>query len=246
MCLWVCADAAFAGGSGGCAACAQNLKKFWCDFTCAPNQAEFLHPVGLENVTDPNNGVETTVLNMVLDINPDFSCAVFDSCKDTQHVRSLQTMKTCNGFLDYQGQYEAIPRGNYIQFNYTDAPLAMDFPPAQCSNFTNSTGQQDSCACSSCAASCFKQKSANSLADLNKEAEVNPLHGANWVAVGALYGTIAVVSALLVGVRWFRASREQDAAPKPARAGFEDVLQAVPIADDADDDQWAGQPPSSS
>ena len=132
-----------------CAACVNNLKEFWCQFTCAPNQADFLHPIALVNVTDPSTKVNTTALQMTLDITPDLACGVFDSCKGTTKCRSVQTMKTCNGFLDYQGQYEAIGRGNYIQFNYTAADTAMNFPPQDCSNFTNSDGTHSSCSCSS-------------------------------------------------------------------------------------------------
>lgn len=29
------------GGSGGCDLCAINLKRFWCMYSCAPNQANF-------------------------------------------------------------------------------------------------------------------------------------------------------------------------------------------------------------
>ena len=139
-----------------CAACVNNLKEFWCQFTCAPNQADFLHPIALVNVTDPSTKVNTTALQMTLDITPDLACGVFDSCKGTTKCRSVQTMKTCNGFLDYQGQYEAIGRGNYIQFNYTAADTAMNFPPQDCSNFTNSDGTHSSCSCSSCQATCDK------------------------------------------------------------------------------------------
>lgn len=29
------------GGSGGCDLCAINLKRFWCQYACDPNQANF-------------------------------------------------------------------------------------------------------------------------------------------------------------------------------------------------------------
>lgn len=35
------ASSTTSGGSGGCDLCAINLKRFWCMYSCAPNQANF-------------------------------------------------------------------------------------------------------------------------------------------------------------------------------------------------------------
>ena len=213
-----------------CAACVNNLKEFWCQFTCAPNQADFLHPIALVNVTDPSTKVNTTALQMTLDITPDLACGVFDSCKGTTKCRSVQTMKTCNGFLDYQGQYEAIGRGNYIQFNYTAADTAMNFPPQDCSNFTNSDGTHSSCSCSSCQATCDKAgDTANNLGSLNEQAAVHPLHGANWVVVGVLYASIFVLSCALMFYRYKKAASAKAASQKapPASTTAYQYLQST-------------------
>lgn len=33
--------------------CAANLKRFWCEYTCSPRQAEFLTLHGYDNIRDP-------------------------------------------------------------------------------------------------------------------------------------------------------------------------------------------------
>ena len=34
-------DGVFSSLGGGCDICAINLKRFWCEYACSPNQAEF-------------------------------------------------------------------------------------------------------------------------------------------------------------------------------------------------------------
>ena len=36
---------------GGCPACANNLMRFWCLFTCSPQQSDFVASLGIANVT---------------------------------------------------------------------------------------------------------------------------------------------------------------------------------------------------
>lgn len=35
-------DAVFGSSAGGCDVCAVNLKRFWCEYSCNPNQADFV------------------------------------------------------------------------------------------------------------------------------------------------------------------------------------------------------------
>jgi hypothetical protein len=41
--------------AGGCPACAQNVRNFWCQYTCAPDQDSFAVVLGPANVTDPTD-----------------------------------------------------------------------------------------------------------------------------------------------------------------------------------------------
>lgn len=199
-------------GPNGCEACAQNLRKFWCDFTCGPNQAEFLHPIAIVNMSDPaNQGHLATALKVRLDIKTDFACNMYQSCHSTGKAREFAAMKTCNSFLDYMGEEQAIAHGTYIEFNYTDAPLAMSYPPAQCQNFTTTTGEQSSCPCSSCAASCSASGglSPTVTEDVRQLAVISPTHGANWVMIAVVYCIIAALSGALVFYRYDRKRRSQ-------------------------------------
>lgn len=41
-------DAAFGNlEAGGCPACTANIKKLYCTFTCSPNQADWVTPIGV-------------------------------------------------------------------------------------------------------------------------------------------------------------------------------------------------------
>lgn len=46
-------DATFGSDGGGCDICGSNMKRFWCHYTCNPNQSDFLKVLGKINVTDP-------------------------------------------------------------------------------------------------------------------------------------------------------------------------------------------------
>lgn len=35
-------DTVFGGAAGGCDVCAVNLKRFWCMYSCSPNQSDFV------------------------------------------------------------------------------------------------------------------------------------------------------------------------------------------------------------
>lgn len=193
------------------------------------------------NVTDPvSHTPDVTVLEMTMDVSTSFACEFYDSCKNTLDARITETMHTCDGFLDYQGQYQAIGRGNYINFNYTNSPTALQFDADKCTNFTDqTTGEQASCPCGSCAASCASARDTSGLERLNELASIDPLHGADWLAIGIVYGSIFVLSAALVFYRWMRDSRSSSAfvsaaaSPKgrgstaPPTQGFADVLPDV-------------------
>jgi hypothetical protein len=60
-------DATFGSGGGGCDFCGANLKRFWCQYTCDPNQADFVSQSGNITVVDPtnpNNNIE--VMNVTI------------------------------------------------------------------------------------------------------------------------------------------------------------------------------------
>ena len=112
----------------------------------------------------------------------------------------METLKTCKGFLDYQGTYGAISRGNWIRWNFTDSPKAMTMDVDKCSNYTKTgTNETAACACSACRDACIKSESSPGAAAVAEKSSIDPLHGADWLAVGLLYAGVAVVS---VGIFW--------------------------------------------
>jgi hypothetical protein len=43
-------DAVFGSTAGGCDVCAVNLKRFWCEYSCNPKQADFVQVLELLSV----------------------------------------------------------------------------------------------------------------------------------------------------------------------------------------------------
>lgn len=150
---------------GGCEACSINLQRLWCELLCAPNQAQFVRPLGVENVTDPTTSGNATVLRLAMEVSPETVCGVSESCQRTAKARNLPALGTCNGLLEYEWQHEAVQFGSLTQFNYTDAATAARFTPDNCVKFVNTTGQVDSCPCSACQASCNASGTGGQLED---------------------------------------------------------------------------------
>lgn len=181
------------------------MKRLWCTYSCSPDQADFVTPLGVANVSDPaNGGVITEVLHTVVDVDTTMACSMYASCAGTGKCRTVETLKTCKGFLDYQGTYGAISRGNWINWNFTDSPKALTMDVDKCSNYTKTgTNETAACACSACRNACIKSESSPGAAAVAEKSSIDPLHGADWLAVGLLYAGVAVVSVGLVAGRWF-------------------------------------------
>ena len=53
------------------------MKRFWCHYTCHPNQREFLKVDGKINVTDPLDPKKLLeVQNVILSVNPEVACVI--------------------------------------------------------------------------------------------------------------------------------------------------------------------------
>jgi len=123
--------------SGGCPACYENLVSFWCEFTCSPNQTDFIERLGYANVTDPNTGILTDVLQVVIATDPAFTCSAYDSCAAVSTVQKDATLASMEGFFNYQGNFMAIQHGVQIIF---------DFESGGRGNSSNATGVGGTCA----------------------------------------------------------------------------------------------------
>lgn len=61
---------------GYCPLCAMNLKQFWCNFTCDPNQSMVNNVTGFGTTPD---GYDVIYLNIT--VNPQVSCDLWEACK---------------------------------------------------------------------------------------------------------------------------------------------------------------------
>ena len=88
---------------GGCDICGANMKKLWCEFTCSPDQSEFVFPGVQKKVQDPLNptGPEVLVLLANFTVTSDFACALYISCKKTPYVTEVSAMHSSLGFLQF-------------------------------------------------------------------------------------------------------------------------------------------------
>ena len=105
---------------GGCPGCYQNVVNFWCGYTCAPNQADYVVFQGTADKVDPVSEGTYTVGLLDATLNTGYACDMFETCASTGKVKEFSPLQTCEGFMKYQGQTEAIQTGlSFISFNFS-------------------------------------------------------------------------------------------------------------------------------
>jgi hypothetical protein len=144
---------------GGCPACYQNMQQFWCAYTCGPNQSDYLTILGAANVTSPENGETYEVLRTKVSFHKAFAYDTYSSCESVKSVEQISAMSNITGFFNFQGQYEAIQHGTFIEFDLnSSSPLALNLPAYTCCNFPidfgNTSRGNMSCPCQSCKGMC--------------------------------------------------------------------------------------------
>lgn len=92
----------FGSPGQGCDICAINLKKFWCSFTCDPNQADFLNITGISNHTVGKDDIRV-LADIDLIVEDNTMCEIFHSCKKTKFTTQVPAMGNSLGFLNFQG-----------------------------------------------------------------------------------------------------------------------------------------------
>jgi hypothetical protein len=100
----------------------------------------------------------TEVLHTSVDVHPNFTCGTYGSCERVKTVTETSAMSNAEGFFAYQGQYEAIQHGAYIDFRYTkENPNAINPDTFSCCNFVDADKPQlgnQSCPCAYCQGMC--------------------------------------------------------------------------------------------
>jgi hypothetical protein len=145
--------------AGGCPACYQNMQNFWCAYTCGPNQSDYLTILGAANVTSPENGETYEVLRTRVSVNKAFACDTYSSCESVKSVTQTSAMSNAEGFFNYQGEYEAIQHGAFIEFDLnSESSTALNPRTYSCCNFpvdfTNASLGNMSCPCAYCKGMC--------------------------------------------------------------------------------------------
>lgn len=178
------------GGKGGCDVCVTNLKRFWCHFTCHPNQSEFLE---LHDITRYNmSGKIYDLRDATFTVNEETNCKLFQSCKKTKFVSQVPSMGNSLGFTNFQGinSYTKIPM--YIQANLSYEG-GLKYEIDNCEMRFNENGEHrgfhnnTNCTCNSCAKLC----------NYDHNSSLSVLYGINGWLIFGFYVGVLVFTGLL-------------------------------------------------
>lgn len=145
-----------------CPACLENFKRFWCYFTCTPDQSLHLTPIAVKN---PSNEFPL-VIEANLTLHPNFSDGLFDSCKDVRLgftgdsiMKVFMNAKNGSEFLNALALFSKyFGPGLMINFEYS----TVELPKNETSIPANTTVSlnietlncSSSCSCVDCVPSC--------------------------------------------------------------------------------------------
>ena len=182
-------ESIFGTAVGGCDICVANLKKFWCHFTCHPDQSSFLSIIGFRNHTI---GKEVkTLLDLNFTLNEDMNCELFNSCKKTKFAAQVPAMSNAVGFMNFQGVNAYTKTAVYINI-LTDKEKGLKYDIRPCEykpedKKVDGIPIEDYCTCNSCAQLC----------DYNLSSSTPVLEGLSWTVVGCFYGFVIVATILI-------------------------------------------------
>lgn len=188
-------DQVFGKIGQGCDICATNLKRFWCHFTCSPNQTEFLK---IGNRT--NHTIEGKI-RLLLDINftidEDTNCEIFKSCKKAKFVSQVPSMGNSIGFANFQGINAYTKSDVYILMNQVrNKGLAFNIDKCNSTIINGSISgfNVSSCSCNTC----------DLLCDYNLVFTTRILNGLNWITVALSY---VIVFICTIAIFFWKKSR---------------------------------------
>jgi hypothetical protein len=129
-------DYLFGGKSGGCDACAANLKRMWCYFTCSPNQGDFVKSGPQEIVQNPMNSTPSYVLMMPanLTVTERYAEDLYSSCKKCAFTQQVPSIQSPHAFLQFQGTNSFEMGLLFITVYFVDSLPALDLSVVPCSH----------------------------------------------------------------------------------------------------------------
>jgi len=210
------------GGSTGCLACAVNLVNLWCGVICSPDQSTFL------NLHDPSVGYmdddltgepNQPVLQADIVLDAEYTCKVFDSCKQTAIVGASTAMQSASGLLKFQFQTGAVGHGEYFNLTFdgridaqpkkTNGLVGFKTEALSCNSFWHPGSNrapfpypppritETSCSCRYCQSACSNTSDGSALL----KSGIPLMNGFNYTLVVVFYALIAVVSSVLIWKR---------------------------------------------
>ena len=178
------------GGDGGCDICVVNLKRFWCYFTCAPNQAEFIEVGNITKYTI--DGKVYDLRDITYYLNDDTNCELFKSCKKTKFVAQVPSMGNAIGFTNFQGinaysktpVYVTMKIDNERGLVYDNDQCNLQIPENQTVRGYKNISR---CSCNSCELNC----------NYDFDSSVGVLNGINTTLIISFYAFVLVATILL-------------------------------------------------
>lgn len=194
------------GGDGGCDVCVVNLKRFWCHFTCSPNQAEFIEVNNL--TTYIIDGQEHLLRDINYLINDDTNCNLFKSCKKTKFVAQVPSMGNAIGFTNFQGINAYTKTPAYVTM-IIDNNRGLKYDIDDCALNVPDTGKirgykATNCTCNSCDGKC----------DYDLDASVPYMNGAN---IGLIIGCYIFVFLATLGLFFYKKTMGKSSGNDGAR-----------------------------
>lgn len=139
------------------------MRRFWCWFTCHPNQTHFVNAYDNINVPNPLSPDQNiTVLNVSIKLDPNTACQLYQSCKTTAYVSQVPAMQSDKGLMNFLGSNSISVGKELINMIYTNDPKDSPINASlhQCNEtFPNGTDKygypvKKNCTCNNCAQSC--------------------------------------------------------------------------------------------
>ncbi|KAG2509876.1 hypothetical protein JM16_008591 [Phytophthora kernoviae] len=203
--------------AGGCDACAANLMNLWCGLVCSPEQDKFMQMARAWPSTnyrpDPMTGKDKVkVLELNVGLVKDFTCSLFDSCKNTAIASMAAAMKSSLGFLNYQMQVGAVGHGEFITLHFNASEeKSFDLHVLKCSNYSevadiretlpkqaqllesiaSKSAEDKQCPCGACRATCETHASDGSQIHVVDD-PISVLSGFSTKLVAATYGLLVI------------------------------------------------------
>jgi len=110
---WNLMDEAMGSPGTGCSICATNLKRFYCQFNCDPNQDQWMTKT--EMVT--YNDMDFKILSVAAALDYETTCNIFNNCGAINFISALGASASPQGFFNLLSS-QGVPQGN-ILMNWT-------------------------------------------------------------------------------------------------------------------------------